>query len=125
MQQAPAAATGSSLATSILLPTFLYQTELQNWLETGVLTKLNVAFSRDQKEKVYVQHKMLKHGQELYEWLQNGASLYVCGAKEPMSVDVEDTLLQIVEKCGNKTIEEAVQFVEGLKEEGRYLKDVY
>lgn len=104
---------------------FLYQTELQNWLETGTLTKLNVAFSRDQKEKVYVQHKMLKHGQELYTWLQNGASLYVCGAKEPMSVDVEDTLLQIVEKCGNKTIEEAVQFVEGLKEEGRYLKDVY
>jgi sulfite reductase (NADPH) flavoprotein alpha-component len=104
---------------------FLYQTELQNWLETGVLTKLNVAFSRDQKEKVYVQHKMLKHGQELYNWLVNGASLYVCGAKEPMSVDVEDTLMQIIEKFGNKTIEEAVQFVEGLKEEGRYLKDVY
>lgn len=104
---------------------FLYQTELQNWLETGTLTKLNVAFSRDQKEKMYVQHKMLKHGQELYDWLLNGASLYVCGAKEPMSVDVEDTLLQIVEKFGNKTIEEAVQFVEGLKEEGKYLKDVY
>jgi sulfite reductase (NADPH) flavoprotein alpha-component len=104
---------------------FLYQTELLNWLETGVLTQLNVAFSRDQNEKIYVQHKMLKHGQQLYEWLQNGASIYVCGAKEPMSVDVEDTLLQIVEKCGNKTIEEAVQFVEGLKEEGRYLKDVY
>lgn len=104
---------------------FLYQTELLNWLETGTLTKLNVAFSRDQKEKVYVQHKMLKHGQELYEWLQSGASIYVCGAKEPMSVDVEDTLLQIVEKFGDKTIEEAVQFVEGLKEEGRYLKDVY
>jgi sulfite reductase (NADPH) flavoprotein alpha-component len=104
---------------------FLYQTELQNWLETGVLTKLNVAFSRDQKEKIYVQHKMLKHGPELYDWLVNGASLYVCGAKEPMSVDVEDTLMQIVEKFGNKTIEEAVQFVEGLKEEGRYQKDVY
>lgn len=104
---------------------FFYQTELQNWWETGVLTKLNVAFSRDKKEKVYVQHKMLKHGQELYNWLVNGASFYVCGAKEPMSVDVEDTLLQIVEKFGDKTIEEAVQFVEGLKEEGRYLKDVY
>lgn len=104
---------------------FLYQTELQNWLETGTLTKLNAAFSRDQNEKIYVQHKMLKHGNELYDWLLNGAFLYVCGAKEPMSVDVEDTLLQIVESCGNKTIEEAVQFVEGLKEEGRYLKDVY
>lgn len=104
---------------------FLYQTELQNWLETGVLTRLNVAFSRDQKEKIYVQHKMLKHGKELYEWLQNGAHLYVCGAKEPMSVDVEDTLMQIVQKHGNKTIEEAVQFVEQLKDESRYLKDVY
>jgi sulfite reductase (NADPH) flavoprotein alpha-component len=104
---------------------FLYQTELQNWLETGTLSKLNVAFSRDQKEKVYVQHKMLKHGAELYQWLLNGASIYVCGAKEPMSMDVEDTLLQIVEQFGNNTIEEAVQFVEQLKEDGRYLKDVY
>jgi len=104
---------------------FLYQTELQNWVETGVLTRLNVAFSRDQKEKVYVQHKMLKHGKDIYDWLQNGASLYVCGAKEPMSVDVEDTLFQIVQKHGEKTIEQAVQFVEQLKDESRYLKDVY
>jgi sulfite reductase (NADPH) flavoprotein alpha-component len=104
---------------------FLYQTELQGWLDSGTLTKLNVAFSRDQKEKVYVQHKMLKHGQELFEWIKNGASIYVCGAKEPMSADVEDTLMEIVEKFGNKTIEEAVQFVEQLKDEGRYLKDVY
>jgi sulfite reductase (NADPH) flavoprotein alpha-component len=104
---------------------FLYQTELQNWLETGVLTKLNVAFSRDQKEKIYVQHKMRQHGTELFEWIDNGGSIYVCGAKDPMSTDVEDTLMQIVQKCGGKSIEEAVQFVEGLKEEGRYLKDVY
>ncbi len=104
---------------------FLYQTELQNWLQTGVLTQLNVAFSRDQKEKVYVQHKMLKHGAQVYDWLQNGASIYVCGAKEPMSVDVEDTIMQIVQKHGNKSIEEAVQFVEQLKDESRYLKDVY
>lgn len=104
---------------------FLYQTELQNWKETGTLTRISVAFSRDQKEKVYVQHKMLKHGEELYNWINNGASIYVCGAKEPMSADVEDTLMQVVEKFGNKTIEEAVQFVEQLKEDGRYLKDVY
>lgn len=104
---------------------FLYQTELQNWKETGTLMKINVAFSRDQKEKVYVQHKMLKHGAEFYDWINNGASIYVCGAKEPMSADVEDTLMQIIEKFGNKTIEEAVQFVEQLKEDGRYLKDVY
>lgn len=104
---------------------FLYQTELQNWIETGVLTKLNVAFSRDQKKKVYVQDKMLMQGAELYEWITNGAYLYVCGSKEPMSVDVENTLLEIIEEHGNKTVEEAVQFIEQLKEEGRYLKDVY
>lgn len=104
---------------------FLYQTELQNWKETGTLTKINVAFSRDQKEKIYIQHKMLKHGAEFYDWINNGATIYVCGAKEPMSADVEDTLMQIIEKFGNKTIEEAVQFVEQLKEDGRYLKDVY
>jgi sulfite reductase (NADPH) flavoprotein alpha-component len=104
---------------------FLYQTELQNWMQTGVLTKLNVAFSRDQKEKLYVQHKMFQYGNELFDWLSNGASLYICGKKDPMSVDVEDAVMQIVQKCGNKTMEEAVQFVEGLKEEGRYLKDVY
>ena len=104
---------------------FLYQTELQNWLQTGVLNKLNVAFSRDQQEKLYVQHKMFQYGKELFDWLNNGASIYICGKKEPMSVDVEDTIMQIVQKCGNKNIEEAVQFVEGLKEEERYLKDVY
>ncbi|MEO8583012.1 MAG: flavodoxin domain-containing protein [Flavitalea sp.] len=104
---------------------FLYQTELLNWVSTGVLTKLNVAFSRDTKEKVYVQHKMMNNGQELYNWLLNGATLYVCGAKEPMSVDVEDTLMEIVQKFGGKTIEESVQFVELLKDESRYLKDVY
>jgi sulfite reductase (NADPH) flavoprotein alpha-component len=104
---------------------FLYQTELQNWVETGVLNKLNIAFSRDQKDKVYVQHKMMKHGKELYEWLVGGASLYICGAKDPMSVDVEDALMQIIQKFGDKNIEEAVQFVEQMKDESRYLKDVY
>ena len=68
---------------------------------------------------------MLKHGAELYNWLKSGASLYVCGAKEPMSVDVEDTLMQIVQKHGEKTIEESVQFIEQLRDESRYLKDVY
>ncbi|MGI8636130.1 MAG: diflavin oxidoreductase [Segetibacter sp.] len=104
---------------------FLYQTELQNWCETATLTRINLAFSRDQKEKIYVQHKMLQYGADLYDWINNGTSIYVCGAKEPMSADVEDTLMQIVEKYGNKTIEEAVQFVEQLKEDDRYLKDVY
>jgi sulfite reductase (NADPH) flavoprotein alpha-component len=104
---------------------FLYQTEIQNWFETGVLNKVNLAFSRDQKEKIYVQHKMLEHGEALYEWLNGGASFFVCGKKHPMSTDVENTLLQIIEKYGNKTTEDAKKYLEHLEEEGRYEKDVY
>lgn len=104
---------------------FLYQTEIQNWFETGMLTKVNLAFSRDQQEKIYVQHKMLQHAAELYSWLQGGASFFVCGKKDPMSLDVENTLLSIIEKYGNKTNEEAKKYLEHLEEEGRYEKDVY
>jgi sulfite reductase (NADPH) flavoprotein alpha-component len=104
---------------------FLYQTELQSLLETNVLTKLNTAFSRDQKEKVYVQHRMLQQAEELYNWIENGAHLYVCGAKEPMSVDVDETLVSIVAYHGNKTVEDARTFIDDLHEAGRYHKDVY
>ena len=104
---------------------FLYQTEIQNWFETGALTKVNLAFSRDQKEKIYVQHRMLKHAAELYQWLNEGAYFFVCGKKDPMSIDVEKTLLRIIEQQGNKTSEEAVKYLEHLEEQGRYEKDVY
>ena len=104
---------------------FLYQTEFQNWLETGVLTSMDVAFSRDTNEKVYVQHKMLRQGARLYEWLESGAYLYVCGSKEPMSADVENALLQIIQVHGNRSSEEALQYVDQMKEDGRYMKDVY
>ena len=104
---------------------FLYQTELLNWFDTGVLTKLNVAFSRDQKEKIYVQHRMLQHGKELFDWIEGGASIYVCGAKEPMSVDVEAALVQIVQEHGGKSKEGAEAYIAALKEADRYLKDVY
>lgn len=104
---------------------FLYQTEIQNWMQTGVLTKVNVAFSRDQQSKIYVQHKMLENAKAFYEWLQNGAYVYICGAKEPMSVDVEYTILQIIERFGSKSSAQAVEYLNLLKEEGRFLKDVY
>ncbi|HEX4375133.1 MAG TPA: flavodoxin domain-containing protein [Puia sp.] len=104
---------------------FLYQTEIQNWIETDVLTKVNVAFSRDKKEKIYVQHKMQKHGEEFFSWLNNGAHVYVCGAKEPMSIDVENTLLQIIKEFGNKNDEEASIYLDELRDSGRYVKDVY
>ena len=104
---------------------FLYQTEWQSWLKSGVLTKLNVAFSRDQEEKVYVQHKMQKHAAEIYEWLEQGAHLYVCGDKDHMAADVHNTLLHIIAEQGNKTEEEAQQYLENLRNEKRYQRDVY
>ena len=104
---------------------FLYQTEIQNWHETGVLTKVNLAFSRDQKEKLYVQHKMEEHAAELYSWLQSGAYFFVCGKKDPMSLDVENTLISIIVQQGNKTAAEAKHYLEQMEAEGRFEKDVY
>ena len=104
---------------------FLYQTEIQDWVKTGVLTHISTAFSRDQAQKVYVQHKMQKHAAELYRWLETGAHLYICGAKEPMSVDVEHTLLSIIRQEGNKNNVQAESYLEELKEAGRFVKDVY
>jgi len=104
---------------------FLYQTEIQNWVETNLLTKIDTAFSRDQAEKIYVQHKIRKRGAEIFEWLQAGSYVYLCGAKEPMSFDVEQTILDIIETFGERTNEESKQYLENLKEEGRYKTDVY
>jgi sulfite reductase (NADPH) flavoprotein alpha-component len=104
---------------------FLYQTEIQDWVKTGVLTRVNTAFSRDQAEKIYVQHKMLNHSADLFAWLQSGAHVYVCGAKQPMSVDVENTLLSIIRQQGDKDPGQAEAYLDELKETGRYVKDVY
>ncbi|RHW33256.1 assimilatory sulfite reductase (NADPH) flavoprotein subunit [Lysinibacillus yapensis] len=104
---------------------FLYQTEWQSWLKSGVLTKMDVAFSRDQEEKVYVQHKMQKHAAELYEWLENGAYFYVCGDKDRMAADVQNTLLQIIAEQGSKTEEEAKAYLDDLRKQKRYQRDVY
>jgi sulfite reductase (NADPH) flavoprotein alpha-component len=104
---------------------FLYQSEIQDWARTGVLTRINTAFSRDQEHKVYVQHKMQKHATELFHWLESGAHVYVCGAKEPMSVDVEDTLLSIIRQEGNRSAAQAESFLNELRDSGRYNKDVY
>ncbi len=104
---------------------FLYQSEIQDWVRTGVLTRINTAFSRDQVQKVYVQHKMQKHATELFQWLESGAHVYICGAKEPMSIDVEDTLLSIIRQEGNRSAAQAETFLNDLKESGRFIKDVY
>lgn len=104
---------------------FLYQTELQDYLQTGVLTNLDVAFSRDQKEKIYVQHRMKQRGAELYDWISNGAYMYISGKREPTSKDVEKMLVEIFKEHGNKTEEEAEKYLHQLVEEGRWEKDVY
>lgn len=103
---------------------FLYQREWLNWLKSGVLTKLDVAFSRDQEEKVYVQHKMLKRAKELYAWLEKGAAVYVCGDKN-MAKDVQETLLQIIQQEGNNSEEDALEYLEELRKQKRYQRDVY
>lgn len=104
---------------------FLYQTEIQNYVQTGVLNKLDLAFSRDQEEKIYVQHRMLQQAKELYQWIDTGAYVYISGTKDPMGKDVENTLLQIITEQGSKTTEEAKKYLDKMKDEGRYEKDVY
>ncbi|SHG28892.1 sulfite reductase flavoprotein subunit alpha [Chryseobacterium sp. OV279] len=104
---------------------FLYQAELQDFLKTGTLSHLDLAFSRDTAEKIYVQHKLEQKAQEVYHWLEGGASLYVCGAKEPMSKDVEKTILNIIQDKGKHSPEEAQNYLEELELSGRYVKDVY
>lgn len=104
---------------------FLYREELEAWEKSGVLNRLSTAFSRDQKEKIYVQHKMKEAGKELFEWLEQGAAFYICGDAKHMAKDVEDTLIAIIQEFGGKSAEEARQYLKAMQKEKRYLKDVY
>lgn len=104
---------------------FLYQSEIIDFLKTGTLTHLDMAFSRDTAEKIYVQHKLQQKAQEVFYWLEGGASVYVCGTKEPMSRDVEETLLNIIQDQGKRSKEEALTYLEEMEFNGRYAKDVY
>ena len=79
---------------------FLYQDELEQYQKDGVLTKLETAFSRDTEKKVYVQNKMLENSKELFEWLENGVSFFVCGDKKRMAKDVRNALIDVIEKEG-------------------------
>lgn len=104
---------------------FLYQLEWQQWLKDGVLSRLDVAFSRDSSEKVYVQHRMLEQGRELYAWLEEGAHFYVCGDEKAMARDVHDALIELVAEHRNVSREAAADYVAGLASEHRYQRDVY
>lgn len=104
---------------------FLYQTEWQKWLKSGVLSKMDVAFSRDTDEKVYVQNRMLEHSGELFNWLQEGAAVYICGDEKNMAHDVHETLIGIIQKEGSMSHEEAVSYLSNMQKEKRYQRDVY
>lgn len=104
---------------------FLYQTEWQKWLKDGVLTKMDVAFSRDTEEKVYVQHRMKEHSKELFEWLEQGAVVYICGDEKHMAHDVHQTLIDIIEKEGGLSREKAESYLADMQQTKRYQRDVY
>ncbi|MEC0173720.1 assimilatory sulfite reductase (NADPH) flavoprotein subunit [Paenibacillus favisporus] len=104
---------------------FLYQIEWQRWLKDGVLTRMDVAFSRDSDQKVYVQHRMLEKSRELYQWLQEGAVVYMCGDEKRMAHDVHSTLITILEQEGGLSPEEAAEYMIRMQQEKRYQRDVY
>jgi sulfite reductase (NADPH) flavoprotein alpha-component len=104
---------------------FLYQLEWQDHLKSGALTRIDVAFSRDQPEKVYVQHRMRDRAKDLYAWLEDGAHFYVCGDAARMATDVHETLISIVQNQSGKSREAAEAYVEDLKKTKRYQRDVY
>ncbi|WP_337021514.1 sulfite reductase subunit alpha [Pantoea anthophila] len=104
---------------------FIYQDELLAWRDNGLLTRLDLAFSRDQEKKIYVQSRMLEQGAELYAWLQEGAYFYVCGDASRMAKDVDNALYEVVRQFGGLSSERAADYVDQLKKEKRYLRDVY
>ncbi len=104
---------------------FLYREELEAYLASGALTRLSTAFSRDQAEKVYVQHRMLDQGEELWRWIAEGAHVYVCGDAARMAADVDHALAEVVATHGGFSKEDAAKHVKELAKAGRYQRDVY
>jgi sulfite reductase (NADPH) flavoprotein alpha-component len=105
---------------------FAYGDEFEAYLKEGILTRLDCAWSRDQAQKVYVQHKMSENAAEIWKWIDDeGAYFFVCGDARRMAKDVDATLRKIVQEQGGKSVEQAYEYVEKLKNEKRYKKDVY
>ncbi len=104
---------------------FLYQTEWQQALKDGTLHRFDLAFSRDQSHKVYVQDRLVERGRELFEWLEGGAHLDVCGDATRMAKDVHAALLAMIAEHGGKSAEDAVDYLNTLQQQGRYARDVY
>lgn len=104
---------------------FLYQVEWQKYLKSGLLNRLDVAFSRDQVEKVYVQHRILENAAQVWQWIQDGAYIYVCGDATRMAKDVHDALVIVAEQEGKMPRDDAEQFINDLRKAKRYQRDVY
>jgi sulfite reductase (NADPH) flavoprotein alpha-component len=104
---------------------FLYRDEILLWKNSGLLTELSLAWSRDQPEKIYVQDRMREHGREIWDWLEAGSFFRLCGDAKRMAKDVENTFLEIIITHGKKTPEEARKYVAEMRKTGRYQRDVY
>ena len=104
---------------------FLYQLEWQRYVKEGVLSRIDLAWSRDQQQKVYVQDKLREQGAELWRWINDGAHIYVCGDANRMAKDVEQTLLEVIAEYGAMDAEAADEFLSELRVERRYQRDVY
>lgn len=104
---------------------YLYRDEIEAMHADGFLTRLDLAFSRDQRQKVYVQDRMREHGAQLWKWLQDGAHFYVCGDASRMAKDVDETLREVVQVHGRLDEEDAETYVKQLAAEKRYVRDVY
>jgi sulfite reductase (NADPH) flavoprotein alpha-component len=106
---------------------FFYQAEFAAMQSKGLLTRLDTAFSRDQAQKIYVQHRMMENSKELWSWLQSGAYFYVCGDAHRMAKDVHQCLIDIAQKEGAMSADAAAEYVNVtlMKTEKRYLRDVY
>lgn len=116
--------TGYSLATHTLRK-ISYRVEWQRYVKEGVLTRIDLARSRDQKEKIYVQDKLREQGAELWRWINDGAHIYVCGDANRMAKDVEQALLEVIAEFGGMDTEAADEFLSELRVERRYQRDVY
>jgi sulfite reductase (NADPH) flavoprotein alpha-component len=104
---------------------FLYEEQLTGWVNDQLLTRLDIAFSRDQAEKIYVQNRMLESAKELWAWLEAGAHFYVCGDASRMAKDVDHALHTIIEQTGGKSADDAKAYIAKLKSDKRYQRDVY
>lgn len=104
---------------------FYYQTDWLRWREAGLLTRMDVAFSRDQADKIYVQDKIREAGAEVYQWIEAGATVYVCGDANAMAADVHDALLDVIGEQGGINAEDAAGYLKNLQKEKRYQRDVY